>query len=156
MIDPENIAVGAAIPAASYGPLTIIDTVRWAGVQENSEQVHWDREFVREHSKLRTFIASGAYRQALLARTLTDWIGPHGWLRRMQVRHVAPLFEGDTITCGGRVVAVSDEAGARTLTCDVEGHNQDGLPLLTGQCTLILRTGKAAAPGRDARGGTGG
>jgi acyl dehydratase len=141
MIDPHDVAVGTAIPTASYGPLTIIDTVRWAGVQENSDRVHWDREFVREHSKLRTFIASGAYRQALLARTLTDWIGPRGWLRKMQIRHVAPLFEGDTISYGGRVIELSGSADERTVTLEVEGRNQDGLSLLTGQCVVVLRTG---------------
>ena len=74
----EDIRAGDEIAMVEYGPVTIVDTVRWAGVQENWEQVHWDREFAREHSKLRTFIASGSYRQALLARTLTDWVGPRG------------------------------------------------------------------------------
>lgn len=140
MTQSIDISVGAAIPAATYGPLTIIDTVRWAGVQENTEQVHWDREFARQHSKLRTFIASGAYRQALLARTLTDWIGPRGRLRKMCVRHVAPLFEGDTIICGGRIISVVDEGTESLLTCEVEGHNQDKLLLLTGQCIIGLRS----------------
>lgn len=134
-----DISIGVAIPAVSYGPLTIIDTVRWAGVQENTEQVHWDREFAREHSKLRTFIASGAYRQALLARTLTDWIGPQGRLSKMHVRHVAPLFEGDTITYGGRVIEVAIQTAETVLTCEVEGCNQHGQPLLKGHCTINLR-----------------
>jgi acyl dehydratase len=139
MIEAGGLVVGAVIPAASYGPLTIIDTVRWAGVQENSEQLHWDREFARQHSKLRTFIASGAYRQALLARTLTDWIGPQGSLRKMRVRHVAPLFEGDTITYGGRIIAVTDGESELDLICEVEGHDQNGKRLLTGQCVLRLK-----------------
>jgi acyl dehydratase len=136
---PSDLTVGVAIPEAAYGPLTIVDTVRWAGVQENSEQLHWDREFAREHSKLRTFIASGAYRQALLARTLTDWVGAHGRLCKMKVRHVAPLFEGDTLICGGRVVEVTESGGEIKAVCDVEGRNQDGTRLLTGQCTVALR-----------------
>jgi acyl dehydratase len=139
----EGLKVGTDIPPASYGPLTIMDTVRWAGVQENSEQVHWDREFAREHSKLRTFIASGSYRQALLARTLTDWIGPTGRLRKMKVRHVAPLFEGDTITFGGRVVEAGEDAHERTAVCEVEGRNQDGMLLVTGQCVVALRRSRA-------------
>src|SRR5262245_54181830 len=135
----EALKIGTDIPPTSYGPLTIVDTVRWAGVQENSEQVHWDREFAREHSRLRTFIASGSYRQALLARTLTDWIGPAGRLRKMKVRHVAPLFEGDTITFGGRVVEAAEDANELTAVCEIEGRNQDGTVLLTGQCIVALR-----------------
>jgi hypothetical protein len=29
----EDVAVGAVIPEREYGPLTIVDTVRWAGLQ---------------------------------------------------------------------------------------------------------------------------
>lgn len=135
----DELKIGTEIPPASYGPLTIVDTVRWAGVQENSEQVHWDREFAREHSKLRTFIASGSYRQALLARTLTDWIGPAGRLRKMKVRHVAPFFEGDTITFGGRIIDAVEGAQEQVATCEIEGRNQDGALLLTGQCDVAVR-----------------
>ena len=135
----EEFVVGACIPAVSYGPLTIVDTVRWAGVQENSEQVHWDREFAREQAKLPTFIASGAYRQALLARTLTDWIGPRGRLRKMKVRHVAPLFEGETIIYSGRIVDIVEEDGEWVGVCDVEGQSGNGKPLLTGQCVVSLK-----------------
>ena len=72
----EDVVVGDSIPPTQHGPLTIIDTVRWAGLQENSQQLHFDRDHVRQHNGLKTFIASGAYRQALLMRALTDWIGP--------------------------------------------------------------------------------
>lgn len=138
MIYFEDISPGDEITAATYGPLTIVDTVRWAGVQENWEQVHWDREFAREHSKLPTFIASGAYRQALLARTLTDWIGPGGTLRKLRVRHTAPTHEGDTIRYSGRVTEKSAKADDSWVACDLAGHNQDGKPILTGHCTVLL------------------
>ena len=134
----EDISVGDEIAGAAYGPLTIVDTVRWAGVQENWEQVHWDREFAREHSKLPTFIASGAYRQALLARTLTDWIGPRGVLRKLRLRHTAPTLEGDTIRYSGRVTEISPAAGDPWITCELAGHNQDGKPVLAGSCVLTL------------------
>ena len=52
-------------------------------------------DHVREHNGLKTFIASGAYRQALLMRMLTDWIGPRGWLQKISLRHTYTTFEGD-------------------------------------------------------------
>jgi len=78
----EEIEPGDSAPSRQYGPLTIVDTVRWAGLQENWQHLHFDRDHVQRHNGLRTFIASGAYRQALLMRMLTDWIGPRGMLRR--------------------------------------------------------------------------
>jgi acyl dehydratase len=145
MIKTTEFVVGAEIPAAAFGPLTIIDTVKWAGFQENSEQIHWDREFAREQAKLPTFIASGAYRQALLARALTDWIGPRGRLLKMKVRHVAPLFEGDTIIYSGRIINVTKDDGELVGTCEVEGQSSDGKALLSGECVVSLK--------RDGEGG---
>jgi len=134
----EDVTAGDSIPPREYGPLTIVDTVRWAGLQENSQHLHFDRDHVREHNGLRTFIASGAYRQALLIRTLTDWIGARGWLRKISVRHAYSTFEGDTIRFSGRVLEKSADSFDSWITCDLEGTNQDERQILTGGCTLIL------------------
>jgi acyl dehydratase len=134
----EDVATGDKIETAGYGPLTIVDTVRWAGVQENLERLHWDREFAREHSNLPTFIASGSYRQALLARTLTDWVGPRGRLRKLSLRHTAPTLEGDMIYYSAVVSGKSSIASDSWISCDIEGHNQDNKPILTGRCVLAL------------------
>ena len=88
----NDIQPGFELPSRTYGPLTIVDTVRWAGLQENWQHLHFDRDHVREHSGLRIFIASGAYREALLMRLLTDWIGPRVFLRKFSVRHTHPTF----------------------------------------------------------------
>src|SRR5512132_396645 len=119
-----DVAVGDAIPPREYGPLPIVDTVRWAGLQENWQHLHYDRDHVREHNGLRTFIASGAYRQALLIRMLTDWVGPRGWLSKITVRHTYSTFEGDLMRFGGRVRDKSTESSDCWITCDLDGRNQ--------------------------------
>jgi acyl dehydratase len=134
----EDINIGDVIPDREYGPLTIVDTVRWAGLQENSQHLHFDRDHVRENNGLHTFIASGAYRQALLVRTLTDWIGPRGWLKKISVRHTYSTFEGDLMRFGGRVLDKSAESSDSWITCELDGRNQASQQILTGRCTLIL------------------
>jgi acyl dehydratase len=134
----EDIKVGDSIPSREYGPLTIVDTVRWAGLQENTQQLHYDRDHVREHNGLRTFIASGAYRQALLIRTLTDWIGPRGWLRKISLRHTYSTFEGDLMRFIGQVVEKSSDPSEPWIACEIEGRNQEGREILNGRCTLLL------------------
>lgn len=134
----EDVAVGDAIPPRDHGPLTIVDTVRWAGLQENWQHLHYDRDHVRQHNGLRTFIASGAYRQALLMRMLTDWIGPRGWLRKISVRHTYSTFEGDMMRFSGRIVEKSAIASDTAVICELAGANQDDQQILTGRCTLIL------------------
>ena len=134
----EDANVGDLFPGREYGPLTIVDTVRWAGLQENWQHLHYDRDHVREHNGLPTFIASGAYRQALLIRTLTDWIGSRGWLKKINVRHTYSTFEGDMMKFGGRVIEISTDPAELWITCDLDGRNQVDKQILTGRCTLIL------------------
>jgi acyl dehydratase len=134
----EDISAGDSIPGREYGPLTIVDTVRWAGLQENTQHLHYDRDYVRQHNGLPTFIASGAYRQALLIRMLTDWIGPRGWLRKISVRHTYSTFEGDMMNFGGRVVEKAADPADLWITCELDGKNQADKQILTGRCTLTL------------------
>lgn len=139
-VDFDEVAVGDSIPGREYGPLTIVDTVRWAGLQENWQHLHYDRDHVREHNGLKAFIASGAYRQALLMRMLTDWIGPRGWLRKISVRHTYSTFEGDMMCFSARIAEKSTDPADPWVICDLQGANQDNKQILTGRCTLILPT----------------
>ncbi len=134
----EDVQVGDLMPSREFGPLTIMDTVQWAGVHENWGRLHFDRDHVRAHNGLRTFIASGDYRQALLARAIHDWIGPRGWLRTFSMRYTAPTYEGDLMRYGGQVVEKSADPASPWIVCDLEGTNQDGQRTLTGRCTIVL------------------
>jgi acyl dehydratase len=134
----EDVQVGDTMPVREFGPLTIMNTVQWAGIQENWGRLHFDRDHVRAVNGLRTFIASGDYRQALLARAITDWIGARGWLSRFGVRYTAPTYEGDLMRYGGRVVEKSADPDAPWIVCELEGSNQDGQRTLTGRCTILL------------------
>lgn len=134
----DDIETGYVLPTREHGPLTIVDTVRWAGLQENVQHLHFDRDHVRRHNGLRTFIASGAYRQALLIRMLTDWVGPRGWLRKISVRHTYSTFEGDMMRFSGRVTDKSADRSDPWIACELEGKNQEDRQILTGRCTLLL------------------
>ena len=134
----EDIGLGDPVPSRTFGPLTIVDTVQWAGFQENWYRLHWDRDFVRERSGFRTFIASGGYREALLVRAITDWIGPRGVLRKLTVRQAFPTFEGNLICYSGTVAEKSSTANDSWIACDLEGKNQDDRIILTARCNVIL------------------
>ena len=134
----DQVQIGDSIPPREHGPLTIVDTVRWAGLQENVQHLHFDRDHVRQHNGLPTFIASGAYRQALLIRMLTDWIGPRGWLRKINVRHTYSTFEGDSMRFFARITEKSSDSSDPWISCELEGKNQEDRQILTGHCTLIL------------------
>jgi 3-hydroxybutyryl-CoA dehydratase len=132
----EDIQLGDLLPEREHGPLSIVDMVRWASLQENWAHLHFDRDYVREHNRMKTFIASGAYRQALLLRMLTDWIGPRGFLRKLSLRHTYATFEGDLCRFGGKVVdksAIINDAAASS-----KGKTRRGREILRGSCTVTL------------------
>ena len=134
----EDLSCGDPLPEREYGPVTVTDTVRWAGLQEHWSQLHYDRDYVRQHNGLRTFIASGAYREALLFRMLTDWAGPKGRLDKISLRHTYSTFEGDRIFYSGKIIEKSSTPDDPWIRCEIEGKNQQGRQILTGSCVLIV------------------
>ncbi len=137
----EDVQVSQAAPERRHGPLTLVDTIRWCGFQQNWwASLHYDRERVRTRSGLRSFIASGAYREALVARMITDWIGPRGMLRRLAMRHVASTLEGDSMLYTMTVVDKSKDPRDPQVTFQVEGRNQEDKQILTARCTVTLPT----------------
>jgi acyl dehydratase len=136
----DDVDIGTALPEREFGPHTLAAAVRWAGVQENLGLLHLDRDHVRANSGLKTIIASGALRQSLLTRMLTDWVGPRGRLRKMSIRHRASTFEGDMQRYAVKVVEKSPDPSDPWVDCEFEGRNQDGEAILTGKCTLSIPT----------------
>jgi acyl dehydratase len=136
---PDFFFPGAELKSPEFGPLTITDTVRWAGVQENDERIHFDREFARQNGRLKTFIMSGGHRQALLVRTLTDAIGPTGQLLRLSVEHRAPTYEGDMLHFSVRVAERTALPDGIRVSCEIAGKNQENQSVLSGSCVLLLR-----------------
>lgn len=136
-----ELQVSLEFAAATFGPLTIVDTVRWAGVQENVERIYFDRELARQSGASRTFIASGGYRQALVVRMLTDCAGSNGRLLKLCVRHTAPTYEGDMLHCSARVTEAKQVGDATELVCEVKAKNQEDKEVLTGSCVLRIAAG---------------
>jgi acyl dehydratase len=134
----EDVAVGTPLPSGEFGPHTLVDAIRWAGVQEHPSPTHTDREYGRERRGLKGIIASGTQREAYLVRLLMDWVGPRGDLRKLSVRNTASTFEGDMMRFAGTVVEKSPERNDPWIVCEVEGRNQNGEQILQGRCTLLL------------------
>ncbi len=134
----ENVELGDRIPTCEHGPFTIVDGVRWAGFHENWMRMHYDRDYAQTERGLQTFIASGAYRQALLVYSVTDWIGPRGVLRTLSLRHVFPTYEGDLMRLSGIVTEKASTAGETWIRCDLEGRNQNDRQIMSGWCIIVL------------------
>ncbi len=111
---PVGLKPGTELPGLDVGPLTLTDMVRWAAYQENWLRIHYDRVYATQHAGLADCIQSGHHRTALLTRMITDWAGERGHLARLEVRHTAPVFPGNSIRCRG-LIRSANASGAETV-----------------------------------------
>ncbi|MEA1015754.1 hypothetical protein [Sphingosinicella sp. LY1275] len=132
----EEVSIGDVVVSGAYGAVDIIDVVRWAGFQENYAQLHYDREYVRSEAGLPTFIASGAFRESLMVRLLTDWMGPRGRVAKLKTRQTYSTFEGHSLRFTGRVAEKSEDAADPWMVCEMEGFNGEDRQILQSTCTL--------------------
>jgi acyl dehydratase len=134
----DDVSVGTKIPEREYGPHTLTSAVFWAAVQENAGLLHFDRDYVREHRGAKSIVVSGQQRQSYVVRTLLDWTGPRGFLRRMDCRHRASTHEGEMQRYSATVVGKSGDPESPWIAVDVDGRDQDDQQILTAKCTLLL------------------
>jgi acyl dehydratase len=121
-ISYEDVEVGMDVPSLDTGPVTLRDIVRWAGVSDAYHEIHYDRDYCRERG-LPGPIIHGPYKAALLARMITDWIGPEGKLKEFSCRFRQMDIAGDALVCRGRVVSKYMRDGERLVQCEVWVEN---------------------------------
>ncbi|MEI2778304.1 MAG: MaoC/PaaZ C-terminal domain-containing protein [Tetrasphaera sp.] len=128
MRPPPELTAGQDGPPRTIGPITQTDIVRFAGAGGDFNPLHHDPEFAAA-AGFSTVISMGQFQAGLLGSWLSDWVGIEH-IRSLQVRFVAPLVLGDTVTIGGTVTGV--DAGVATLELQV---TKDDGPVLTGTAT---------------------
>jgi acyl dehydratase len=88
------------------GPTLTLDwttmVLQVSGSQDWST-VHHDPDFARESGHPEPFYNTG-WTAALLARTITDWMGPSGWLCRLEFQMRQMNVRGDTVRGRGRIL----------------------------------------------------
>jgi acyl dehydratase len=86
--------------------------------------------------------AHGMLSMGFVAQALTDWAGA-GTVRKLGVRFAGLVRLKDTVTCKGRVVAVTPRDGTGLVDLELWAENQRGEKVVTGKATVALpaRTG---------------
>lgn len=90
--------------------------IRYAGVSGDLNPLHWDPAFAATFSPTGGVIAHGMLSMGLLSALLTDWLEDAGRVRSMSCQFRAACPVGSTVTLGGEVASVDDDAGTATLT----------------------------------------
>ena len=109
-----RLSQGARLPERSV-TVDQAALIRYAGVSEDFNPLHWDAEFAAQVGPSGGVIAHGMLSMGLLSALLTDWLGDAGRVRSMSCQFKAPVPVDATVVLGGEVVAVDNAAGEATL-----------------------------------------
>lgn len=127
---PVKVAVGDSHPPRILGPLTQTDIVRFAGAGGDFNPLHHDVEFAATAGFERP-IAMGQMQAGMLAGWVSDWLGVEH-LRSIEVRFVAPLAIGDTLTLTGEVTAIEEGPEGPLATVHLRASKDGDAPVVTG------------------------
>jgi amino acid adenylation domain-containing protein len=171
-----EVWVGMPLPVVMRGPLTIGDLVCWQaaigpsyragslGYLDAVEAPHtaavnpvtgWPVKYSQQHEDFLLAAQRGMpapfdnslMRFAWLAPLLTDWMGDHGFLKRLSVQTGAPLIYGDATWYRGVVVEKRPVTGADAVDVRIRiaGVNQLGATTTSGEAVVTLPARRVGA-----------
>ena len=100
-------------------------TIYYAGASGDFNPIHIDPEFGQAVG-LGGVILHGLCTFGFMTKTVTDWTGDPGSLKRIKCRFAMPVHLGDTITTEASVVTVEKNRAI----IDLKVANQDGAEVL--------------------------
>jgi len=118
---------------------TEAELFRFSAISWLAHRIHYDREFARSEGH-RDLVVHGPLQGALLGRVAAALAATRGaTVGRLEYRHRAPAFCGDTITVRARL----DDAAALTPhgVVEIEASRDDGTVLTSGTALLRAVTG---------------
>ncbi|MHB8781010.1 MAG: MaoC/PaaZ C-terminal domain-containing protein [Candidatus Geothermincolia bacterium] len=122
----SEVRVGQEIPPFHH-TFDKMDAIIYAGASGDFNPIHVDPE-VAKMAGHPNVIAHGLFNMALLGKTITDWIGDPGNLKKFSCQFRGRVLPGDTVTFKG-VVRSLDEA-ERLAVLDIWAENQEGVRVL--------------------------
>jgi len=87
---------------------------------------------------LQNMIVPGNMSMAFLSKLLTDWAGPEGRLRRLEVNFRRMVNPGDKISCTGLVIDKEEVDGEAHVKIDVAIDNERGEKPVVGTAVVAL------------------
>ncbi|MBI4202828.1 MAG: dehydratase [Chloroflexi bacterium] len=111
--------------------------VQWAGASGDFNEIHYDKPWA-EKTGLPGLIIHGRLKAAFLGQLVTDWMGPAGTLKKIDVAYRGMDFPGDTVKCKGKVVKKYTRGRERLVDVEVWTENAKGEKTTPGTATVAL------------------
>jgi len=132
----DDVAEGDTIPEATAAP-SELQIFFFSAATNNGHRIHYDLPYAQTEG-LPNILVQGPLQAALLAKLLTDWIGPGGRLTRIQIQNRGNAFPNAKLTYGGAVVGKREEGGQLLVDCEIFEGDESGAVLMPGTATVSL------------------
>ncbi len=119
----DEVRVGQQIPADSE-TLDQASLIAYAAASGDLNPLHWDPVVAAEVSPTGGIIAHGMLNMGNVSRVVTRWAGGPERVLSLAATFRAPCPVGSTVTYGGEVVGLDEQA--RTATLAVWAETADG------------------------------
>lgn len=134
----ESLEVDSLLGAATIGPITTQDLVKWAGASGDFNPIHYDQDIAQAQGLPRVVIP-GTLRLALAASVLTNAVGAQGRLKKIKCSYRGLDLPGDALTCEIRVVRkYVAPNGDKCVECDVVVMNSRQEKNTGGSATIVF------------------
>jgi len=141
----DDVAVGARMPQQS----AVVDERQlflYSAATYNAHRIHYDRDWATRVEGHPGLLVHGPLQAALLARAVTDWIGPEGRLLRFSFQNRASAYPAEELTFAGTVTELHPESATADL--ELAATKGAGELLVPGTATVWLpRTRRGADEG---------
>ena len=119
----EDVKVGDQIPEQSQ-TIDQAQLIVYAGASGDFNPLHWQEEFASQVSPTGGIIAHGMYNMGIVSRVVTAWAEGAENVVKLGASFRAPCPLGATVTYGGEVIELDEQA--RTATLAVWAELEDG------------------------------
>jgi acyl dehydratase len=137
-IAPPVGVVGAdVLTTREFGPVSLLDNVRYQGASGDMNPIHHDDEYARAAGYERAF-SVGMLGGGYLATYCTDLFG-RDTVRRYRVRFKDLVWTGDVLAAAGRVVREFDADGEHRVELAVHLINQHGRVVVDAGADFAVR-----------------
>lgn len=134
----DEVKLGEEIPMLHKGPLTTAHLMRWSSAIENWHKIHYDRPFAIEHDKLPDLLVNGSFKQQFIMQLLKDWVGPTGWVWKVNFQFRAMNVVGESLDIWGRVVELRRTADYGLVDVELGIRNAEGKESTPGTAIVVL------------------
>ncbi len=132
----EDVEVGDAVPSFTR-KTGFIEWGRFAGANDEHIIIHEDDEEARRVG-LPSAIGMGNLRMTYVNNMLSDWIGEHGWIKKVSLQYRGMSLKNDLVVTKAPVIKKYQQDGEFLIDLAVAIENQKGDVTAPGSATVSL------------------